>query len=128
MSHSVYFILNDLEPEYLYVGTSVNPHHRFIKHCSKSSRCRKLKNAIKKHGRENFRMVIVFEGLPPEIAYDYEAKLIGQLLADGYKLYNLTDGGYGAPGRTVRKSTREKISASMKRVKNEGRVGVEDPA
>jgi len=126
MTHSVYLILNDKDPEYLYVGTSVNPHHRFIKHCSKSSRCRRLKNAIKKHGRENFRMVIVFEGLTPEVAYEYEVKLIGQLLADGHKLYNLTAGGHGAPGRTVRKRTREKISVAMKRVRNEGRPGNTD--
>ena len=123
MSHKVYVILNDLDPIHVYVGTSVDPHHRFIKHCSKSSRCRRLRNAIKKHGRDHFRMVIVTEFETAEEAYLYEVKLVAQMKTDGHKMYNLTAGGYGASGRTVRKRTREKLSTAMKKVINERRNG-----
>lgn len=114
--HQIYVILNAKEPEFVYVGTSVDAHHRFIKHCSKSSRCRRLKNAIKKDGRENFRMIIVREFAIDEEdkAYEFEAFLINRLKEDGHKLYNLTGGGKGAPGRTVRKKTRLKLSTTMK--------------
>lgn len=115
MPFSVYLILNDKDPNSLYVGTSNDPHKRFIKHCSKSSRCRRLKNAIKKFGRESFRMVVVEEFSVSSDAYSREVILIEKFKSEGKTLYNLTAGGYGAKGRTVRKRTREKISASLKR-------------
>lgn len=112
--HQVYVILNDKDPISVYVGTSVDAHQRFIKHCSKSSKCRRLKSAIKRDGRESFRMIIVREFRREDSAYKYEAELIARLKEDGHRLYNLTGGGKGAPQRTVRKRTRLKLSQTMK--------------
>lgn len=112
--HQVYVIINVKDPVNIYVGTSVDANQRFIKHCSKSSRCRKLKNAIKRDGRESFRLEIVAEFRREDSAYAYEAELIARLKSEGHRLYNLTGGGKGAPDRTVRKRTRLKISEAMK--------------
>lgn len=115
--HHVYIIINEKDFVYVYVGTSVDPHHRFIKHCSKSSRCRKLRNAIKKHGRENFRMLIVESFRNSRSAYNFEVELIAKMKSDGHLLYNLTSGGKGAPERVVRNITRTRISEAMKRAR-----------
>lgn len=121
MQHHVYLIHNDQDERYVYVGTSTDPHKRFIKHCSKSSRCVRLRNAIKKYGREHFRMEVVCVFLSPEDAYKYEVDLVRQMKSDGKILYNMTAGGMGAPGRTVRKKTREKLSTSLRKSIHERR-------
>ena len=119
--HHVYLIHNDQDSRYVYVGTSTDPHKRFIKHCSKSSRCVRLKNAIKKYGREHFHMEVICTFLSSEDAYRFEVDLVGKMKEDGKILYNMTSGGMGAPGRRVRKKTREKLSSSMKRSIDERR-------
>lgn len=126
--HKVYIIRNDIDPLHIYIGTTTDPHKRFIKHCSSSSRCRRLRNAIKKVGREHFHLEVVVEFFQPSDAYAYEVELIKKMRSEGHKLYNLTGGGYGALGRTVRKRTREKLSAAMRKVSQREEPGVESRA
>lgn len=112
--HFVYIVFTPLQVDWVYVGTTNDPHKRFIKHCSKSSKCLRLKKAIKKLGRENFVMQIVRTFRKDGPAYQYEKLLIEVLTLDGYKLYNMTTGGYGAPGRRVGKVARRRLSESLK--------------
>jgi group I intron endonuclease len=112
--HFVYVVFTPLQVDWIYVGTTNDPHKRFIKHCSKSSKCLRLKRAIKKYGRENFFMQIVYTFRKDHRAYLYEKDLISQLTEEGYKMYNMTTGGYGAPGRVVGKVARRRLSESLK--------------
>jgi group I intron endonuclease len=55
----VYKITNKINNK-VYIGqTTTSLSARWTQHCSKSSNCRKLSNAIKKYGKENFKIEIV---------------------------------------------------------------------
>lgn len=113
--HAVYTVHTELNPEFIYVGVTTDPHHRMIKHCSKSSKCLKLKRAIRKFGRETFKMTVVQEFIEPTSAYSFESELIIKLKQEGKRMYNMTRGGLGPSGRRVRKKTREKLSVALKK-------------
>lgn len=112
--NSVYVIITDKNPSYIYVGVTTDLYMRFIKHCSRSSKCWKLKKAIRKFGRDSFVMSVVKEFVEESDAYYFESELIKILRADGYLFYNLTKGGRGPSGRRVGVETRRKLSSSMK--------------
>lgn len=102
----------DQEPYYLYmitnsvngkryVGRTKDPVQRFRDHLSKSSCCTKLKNAIIKYGKDNFKIEVICIGTFDYIC-DLEPKVISK-----YNLtseYNTADGVRGGNvGKTIKK-------------------------
>lgn len=80
----LYEIVNSINSK-KYIGVSCNPVLRFKSHKSRHSLCRKLKNAIRKHGEYNFTMNILCIGRE-EYILDLEAKAI--------EAYNTVNSGY----------------------------------
>jgi group I intron endonuclease len=80
----LYKIVN-LVNDKIYVGVTKYPEKRFREHCHKNSSCTKLKRAIAKHGKENFKMVILCQG-SEEYIIDMEEKAISTYdsLKNGY--------------------------------------------
>lgn len=70
-----------------YIGVSKDPYSRFKAHCQKQSTCTKLRNAILKHGPENFEMVVLCKGSLDYIS-DLEDKAIEKYNSreDGYNI------------------------------------------
>jgi group I intron endonuclease len=81
-----------------YIGVTVNPKRRFQSHCRPAKTTRLLlKNAIQKHGKENFRMEVLLQATQA-YCYEMEPRIIaayGTLKPSGY---NLTAGGMGSLG------------------------------
>lgn len=105
--YTVYLITNSLDNK-KYVGyTSKTLEVRFDWHCTRKN-CRKLRNAIDKHGKENFKIESLLQVSTIEEALELEASYIKSmdLLKTGY---NLCEGGR-AP--KMSKETRQKMSKS----------------
>lgn len=81
-----------------YIGVTVDPKKRWRSHCraAKSTRLL-LKNAILKHGEENFKMEVLLQA-PQEYCYEMEPKLIEAYSTLSPKGYNLSAGGMGSLG------------------------------
>jgi group I intron endonuclease len=81
-----------------YIGVTVNPKKRWNSHCRPAkSAGLLLKNAILKHGKENFKMEILFQA-PQAYCYEMEPKLIEAYQTLSPSGYNLTAGGMGSLG------------------------------
>jgi group I intron endonuclease len=81
-----------------YIGVTVNPKNRFISHCRKPTTTRlPLKNAIQKHGKENFKMEILVKSTQ-EYCYKLEPKIIELFNTQKPFGYNLSKGGMGSLG------------------------------
>jgi group I intron endonuclease len=83
-----------------YIGVTVDPKKRFRAHCrpAKTSRLL-LKNAIQKHGKENFKMEVFLQSTQA-YCYELEPKLISTYKTLKPSGYNLTAGGMGSLGLT----------------------------
>jgi group I intron endonuclease len=91
----LYKITNKIDNK-SYIGQTRNSlKRRWNAHCSKRSTCRYLKNAIERHGRDNFEIVVLEEVMCPIVA-DYREKILIEshqtIAPDGY---NLKSGGAG---------------------------------
>lgn len=84
----LYKIVNSKNDK-VYVGVTSRPKLRFKEHMSKNSSCTKLRRAISKYGKENFRMEILCIGEEHYIL-DLEPKAI-QLYDSVKNGYNLMD-------------------------------------
>lgn len=81
-----------------YVGVTVNPEKRFRSHCRNTGDTRLLlKNAIHKHGAENFVMQIVVKATQ-KYCYELEPKIIELYNTVKPHGYNLSHGGLGSLG------------------------------
>ena len=126
----IYKISNNFD-EKEYIGqTWRDLEKRFKKHCRSDSGCLKLKNSIQSHGKENFKIELLWEGeCTQEELDEYEIELIGLFNTLSPNGYNLTDGGHSggklsmetrerirnsAIGRKATEETRAKMSVSRK--------------
>lgn len=102
----LYKIVNKINSK-IYIGVTVDPYHRWYGHITKNSKCNKLRNAIRKHGKENFEMVVLCCA-EQDYILDLEIKCIAawDTINSGY---NLDKGGRGVskaklPNRPVMES------------------------
>ena len=97
----------------LYHGQTVDPRERWRHHLRKDSHCVALRNAIQKHGRENFKFETVAEAYSKDALDALERQFIASSLAP--QGYNIKEG--GANGR-LSEETRRKISAANRVAQN----------
>lgn len=92
---AVYKITNSVNGKF-YIGQSVAPGKRFIRHCAagEQSGCHKLKAAIAKYGRDSFSMEVLWWCRDKPDANELEAFLI-QETNSRTTGYNITPGGAG---------------------------------
>lgn len=114
----IYLIVNVVNNK-KYVGQTVqNIKDRFWSHCAKNSKCPKLRNAIQKYGKENFKIITLkvfacsdFETLHKQLDY-WETWYI--------EYYHSVEQGYNCSGggqfvkSPISEETRQKMSESMK--------------
>lgn len=106
-----------------YHGQTISPNTRWPKHFSASSQCHALKNAIRKHGRENFDFEVLAEASSQEELNALEIDFVTTSMSP--KGYNLKEG--GANGRPS-EETRRKLSASGKIAQNRPEVRARNSA
>ena len=103
----LYAIYRKETPNKKYYGITKNIKRRWKEHISKTSDCPKIKNAIQKHGYENFKHIMLFRGTR-ERCFELEQYFISR--------YDTTNTGYnmtfGGEGSTHNEETRRKISQS----------------
>jgi len=82
-----------------YIGiTSKTAQERFKEHCAKSSKCKLLKTAIAKYGKENVQVIVIAECDNYELLCLSEVEAIEKFntFHENGKGYNLTIGGEGS--------------------------------
>ncbi len=93
----VYKITNTMNGM-VYIGVTKNPRTRMNAHaCSKTPTKSAIKNALKKYGREVFKMELLIQGTQ-KYCYEMEAKLIDAFNTLAPNGYNICSGGRGAIG------------------------------
>lgn len=100
-----------------YIGiTSQTVEKRWARHCAHANKGDGfyLHRAIRKHGRENFKVEQIGAADSRDEACDLERSLIAQYSSFGEGGYNLTQGGEGASGRVVNDAERELRSRRAK--------------
>lgn len=94
----------------LYIGVTFDPKRRWQHHQYESSNCVKLKRALAKYGKENFKFEVICIGTE-EYILDLEAKAI--VAYDSIKNgYNTIPGG-NRIGISLEQETKDKISKSL---------------
>lgn len=88
----LYAIKNNINKKF-YIGVTKNPYKRWYSHIAPSSKCLKLKNAIKKYGSDNFSMHLICKG-SQDYLLNLEIKLIEKLNTTSFG-YNIDRGGRG---------------------------------
>lgn len=89
-TYYLYKIINKIDGKF-YIGMTKDVERRWVVHCSPSSKCPKLKNAIQKYGKDNFDKQILCIGSKEYIA-NLEQKYIA--LTDNTNFgYNIDLGG-----------------------------------
>ena len=82
----------------LYIGVTKNPRSRMRAHaCQKIKTKAVIKNAIAKHGRENFVLEVLCQG-SQDYCYELERKAISSYNTLTPNGYNICSGGRGAKG------------------------------
>lgn len=96
----------------LYVGiTTETPTRRFRRHCRSYE---KVGQAIRKHGPENCRLMVLHQGLSWQEAGNLERWYIQELETKvGQNGYNVTDGGGGSLGLAHTEKAKRKIRDSL---------------
>lgn len=113
---SIYLIVN-LSNNKKYVGQTIKPiRQRFRDHCESSSKCPKLRNAIQKYGKENFKIITLkvfacsdFETLHKQLDY-WETWYI-EYYHSVEQGYNCTYGGQNT--KVYSEETKKKIRESV---------------
>ena len=95
-----------------YIGQAQDVEKRWKNHCSQSSGCKKLKNAIKKYGKDAFDFKVLFE-CDPEHADALETQCICWYgsVKNGY---NICPQGGSTRGRKHSAETKKKMSSARK--------------
>jgi group I intron endonuclease len=114
----LYLVENKLNGN-LYVGITNNIKRRFRKH-KNNSESKPLNAAIKKYGVDNFIFQISQYLESEDVAYEMEKYWIERLRNDGFRLYNIAEGGKGSGsgenhylfGKHHTEETRNKMSKS----------------
>lgn len=117
----VYLIENKVNGK-LYVGKSYNVNRRWKQHQNIASNGKQkypkdyqyLHSAISKYGKQNFVIKTIGSYELENDAFDNEIKYITQLQSEGYKLYNLTNGGEGMSGYKFSDESKQKMSLANK--------------
>jgi hypothetical protein len=120
MMYFVYIIENKITGGF-YVGKTSNIDKRWKRHLTiaKGSSAKYLKecfylhSSIRRHGIDNFTIRVSGTYNTERQAFDNEISLIAKLKAEGFKLYNLTNGGEGSSGRKHSDESKRKISLSL---------------
>ena len=106
----IYKIINLVNGK-IYVGQTSNLGRRIAKHL-KGTTGPFISAAIKKYGKENFRVEVIEDGLTDDQVNEREQHWIAICRSHERESgYNLTLGGHGTRGN---KETREKLSSSLK--------------
>lgn len=92
----LYYIVSE-KTSYFYIGITNNLQRRFAchKHSANSGKKSPLYNCMRKHGVENFLIVLVNEFETKEQAQQAEIKEISDARTKQWKILNLADGGEG---------------------------------
>ncbi len=106
------YVITNLVNKKQYVGITVNPDRRWVRHCRRSGST-VISNAIKKYGKENFTFEIIFEGEEKLVKF-LEQAFILRLETKTPTGYNLTDGGEGTLGWNPSEKTRKRIGLAQK--------------
>lgn len=111
----LYSITNKINGKIYYGKTIRGIDNRFDSHCRAADRgsIYALRRAIRKYGRENFKVRMLGYCRSNEAANKAEKSLIRQAREEGKKLYNMTDGGDGLCGYSYTKAQRKTLSRSM---------------
>lgn len=115
--YSIYSITNKINSK-RYIGfTSKNPpEKRFQEHCKSTNTT--ISNAIKKHGKENFKFEVILQGWDRDHVLSMETYFIKEYNTFGKSGYNLTMGGEGAIGVNLSIETKYKMSIGKMGLKN----------
>lgn len=110
----LYYILNKLDANAIYIGITSNHKIRWRQHCNackfaKGSN-KRLYNAINKYGVENFEMKVMEEFENRDDANQREIFLIQDFRNKNYKVYNVSNGGEGRTGVKVTYENKVKLS------------------
>ncbi len=94
--YNLYYIVSE-KTKYLYIGITNNLKRRFAchKHSANSGKKSPLYNCMRKHGVENFLIVLVNEFDTKEQAQQAEIDAISFARTNQWKILNLADGGEG---------------------------------
>lgn len=111
----IIYRITNLVNQKVYIGqTSKSLSDRYKTHCSKWSRCYKLRNAIQKYGKENFVIEPLMAGLTSQEELNFWETFWIKVYDSVKEGYNLNP--IGGPGnfsyRTL--ETRDKISKALK--------------
>ncbi len=112
------YLITNLVNGNLYVGKTNNIDKRWLKHKRISAggktkypyNYKYFHSAISKYGVKNFELSVLDNYELETQALVGEIKHIARLKVEGYKLYNLTDGGDGVSGYKHSDETKQKIS------------------
>lgn len=107
----IYKISNSINNK-VYIGQTCHPlKRRFNEHCFKNSRCTKIANAIKKYGKENFKIEPITIAHTQNISDYWEVYFIKSFQTlNRDKGYNLREGGSkGKFNNKGRKHTQEEL-------------------
>jgi group I intron endonuclease len=116
----VYLVTNLLNGK-LYVGKTYDVRARWAEHkmianggkTTYPTMYQYLHKAISKYGSESFQVSTLGSYELEEESFANEIKLIKQFKSDGFKLYNLTDGGEGRSGPRPKASDETKLKCSL---------------
>ena len=110
--YSIYAIVNTLTGKH-YIGYTKNIKRRFCEHMrAESSRSTTLAKAIRKYGKENFNLTVIYQSLDGEHCMN-EMESYFIRVYDSYENgYNMTAGGEGTIGYKRSKESNEKQSVS----------------
>lgn len=93
-----------------YVGTTDNIKRRWGQHKLPSSRCLYVRNAIQKHGVNNFTFETLEVCVSKESASNFEIAAIKGFNTRAPNGYNLSEGGEGSVGYAHSKETKQRMS------------------
>lgn len=117
--YRIYFIQNIINSKFYIGQTSQSLTRRFLDHCRKQSNCHLLKNAIKKYGSENFKIIELDNANTQKEADSKEIFWIKELKSLVPSGYNLKTGGSAGKHHEI---TKKKIGrASIGNQYNKGR-------
>lgn len=107
--YGVIYLIRNLINDKCYIGKTFNLKRRIYEHFMGYSKgCKLLSRAIRKHGKENFFVEILHEGIIPELLNEFEIQAIREHNTKAPHGYNLNEGGRG--GVNPSKETRQKMS------------------
>ncbi len=108
MYHIVYLTINNVNKK-MYVGkqSTLNPNDAYL------GSGLKLKRAIKKHGKDSFKKIILHYCLTEKDAFELESSIVDTTFLNRNDVYNMSLGGLGGNKNTMK--SKEEIKTSRKK-------------